>query len=389
MFRITNSFAATAKLYLSSNSSNPMQMQRIGAEMTKKYIGAQGWFRFSPMAATLSTRSLVPERPDHRGFQKPSMLFYSTMGVASHSISRGYTKPMLPVMSTRSFSSLSTKYLDPKNDIAFKKIFGEEKHKQIPIDFLNATLGLKGKDKIVNLEFLKTEQLPAISTRKKNFIDVLVQDQMGNQYIVEMQVAPFEEFAKRAQFYAAKTYCAHFNIGEKYKKLKKIIFLAITNYDVFPNKKGYKSDHHLLDTETYERDLKDFSFTFIELPKFQKSIDELETLEDRWFYFLKHATEDVDVEKVIANHPEIKEAYEVLDKHYWTEKELESYEDMMKYEADMQGTLETAEKTGLQKGKAERSIEIATEMLKLDVPIEIIKKSTGLTTEEIQSLPKP
>lgn len=386
MFRITNSFTATARLCLSGNS--PIQIQRIGAEMTKKYIGVQVGSRFSPSAVTLSNRVLISERSDHRSFQKSSMLFYSTMRIPSHS-KRRYTKPLLPDMSMRCFSSLYTKYLDPKNDIAFKKIFGEEKHKQIPIDFINATLGLKGKDKIVNLEFLKTEQLPEISSRKKNFIDVLVQDQRGIKYIVEMQVASFEEFAKRAQFYTAKAYCAHFNVGERYGKLKKVVFLAITNYDIFPNKKGYKSDHRLLDTKTYEHDLKDFSFTFIELPKFQKAIDDLETLEDRWFYFLKHATEDVDVEKVIANHPEIREAYEVLDKHYWSEKDLQSYEDMMKYEADMHGALETAEKTGLHKGKAERSREVASKMLKRGRPIEEIMEDTDLTAKEIRSLTQP
>ena len=380
MFKITNSFAATARLYLSSNSSNPMQMQRIGAEITKRCIGIQGWSRFSPMAAPLSTRSLVPERSDNRGFQKPSMLFYSTMGVANHSISRGYTKPMLPVISTRNFSSLYTKYLDPKNDLAFKKIFGQEKHKQIPINFLNATLGLMAEDRIVNLEFLNPHQPPEIAARKESIIDVLVQDQRGIQYIVEMQVAKVKGFEKRAQFYAAKTYCSNFWKVEKYHRLQKVIFLAITNYEVFPKKDGYKSDHVILDNKTYEHDLQDFSFTFVELPKFTKTLEQLTSIEDKWYYFLKHADESDDIDEVLANHPEIKEAYEVLDRHHWNEAELQYYDKLIMSEADMHGTLDAA--------KEERSLEIAIRMLKRGRPIEEIMEDTDLTAEEIQSLPK-
>lgn len=99
-----------------------------------------------------------------------------------------------------------TKYLDPKNDLAFKKIFGQEKHKCIPIAFLNAVFHLEGEDTITDLEFLNTIQPPEIEARKESIVDVLVRDQKGSNYIVEMQVAKIEGFEKRAQFYAAKTY---------------------------------------------------------------------------------------------------------------------------------------------------------------------------------------
>ena len=163
---------------------------------------------------------------------------------------------------------MSTRYLDPKNDLAFKKIFGTEKHKRIPIDFLNAVLGLEEEKRIADLEFLNPKQTPEIDARKESIVDLLVQDQRGVKYIVEMQVAKVKGFEKRAQFYAAKTYCAHFGPGEKYHDLKRVIFLAITDYIVFPNKKDrYKSDHVILDDHSHEDDLDDFSFTFVELPK--------------------------------------------------------------------------------------------------------------------------
>ena len=130
-----------------------------------------------------------------------------------------------------------SKYLDPKNDLAFKKIFGEEKHKQIPISFLNAVFGLKGDDTIIDLEFLNGIQSPDIQARKESTVDVLVKDQKGTKYIIEMQVAKVKGFEKRAQYYAAKTYCTHFKAGKDYVELTRVVFLAITSYIVFPEKK--------------------------------------------------------------------------------------------------------------------------------------------------------
>ncbi len=243
-----------------------------------------------------------------------------------------------------------SKYLDPKNDFAFKKVFGEEKHKRIPIAFLNAVFNLQGQDTIVDLEFLNPIQSPEISARKESVVDVLVRDQNDSKYIIEMQVAKIEGFEKRAQFYAAKTYCSHFNVGAEYNHLKKVVFLAITSYIVFPDKPDYKSDHVILDNKTYQNDLKDFSFTFVELPKFTKTIDELESIEEKWYYFLKHANESNDVEG-LADNAAIKEAYEIIERVNWTEKDFLEYERVAMAMADARGALMAAEKSGLEKGE--------------------------------------
>ncbi|WP_432466033.1 PD-(D/E)XK nuclease family transposase [Candidatus Cardinium hertigii] len=99
----------------------------------------------------------------------------------------------------------------------------------------------------------------------------------SNITLLPNQVAPQEGFEKRAQYYASKAYCRQLNagqeVGARYQDLKGVIFIAITDYIVFPEKKDYLSNHVILDSKTYARDLKDFSFTFIELPKFKiKSI---------------------------------------------------------------------------------------------------------------------
>jgi len=290
---------------------------------------------------------------------------------------------------------MDSRYLDPKNDLAFLKVFGSEKHKNIPINFLNAVFNLQGTDKIVHLDFLNLKQPPEISSRKESVVDVLVRDQAGTKYIVEMQVAKGKGFEKRAQFYAAKTYCSHFKVGGEYHNLKKVIFLAITDYEIFPKKKErYKSDHVVLDNVSYENDLKDFSFTFVELPKFNKKLSELKTIEDRWYYFLKHADRSDNIEEIIKNHPEIKEAYGVLDRYHWTEQELQWYDKVCMNEADHKSIIDAAKEEGMEKGKAEgkaegektKALTIAKKMLSEGFTKEQVLSLTGLTAEDLKKL---
>ncbi|MBX9890005.1 MAG: Rpn family recombination-promoting nuclease/putative transposase [Amoebophilaceae bacterium] len=164
------------------------------------------------------------------------------------------------------------RFLDPKNDFAFKKIFGTKKNKDILIHFLNDVLVLPDHAKVKNVVFLPNVQYPEIASKKESIVDIICTDHLGRKHIVEMQVAKNKGFQKRAQYYAAKAYSGQINKGEAYSTLKEVIFLAIANFVMFPDKTSYKSDHIILDKETYAQDLKDFSFTFLALPKFKKLI---------------------------------------------------------------------------------------------------------------------
>ena len=212
-----------------------------------------------------------------------------------------------------------SKFLDPKNDVAFKKIFGTEKNKDILIHFLNDMLTFKEGSRIQNVTFLKTNQDPVTAAKKTSIVDILCKDEKGNTYIVEMQVAKEKGFEKRAQYYASKAYISQAHVGGEYQDLKEVIFLAISDFIMFPQKKDYKSDHVILDKESYENDLKDFSFTFLELPKFNKDVDHLSNMIEKWSYFFKHAeeTSKEDWQKLIAHDPILERAYEELDRFGW------------------------------------------------------------------------
>ncbi len=179
-----------------------------------------------------------------------------------------------------------SKFLDPKLDLTFKKIFGTEKNKNILIHFLNDILGCTEVNTIQEVEFLSTIMDPEIASDKQSVVDVLCRDSSGNRYIIEMQLTRDKGFEKRAQLYAAKAYSRQADKSGKYVDLKKIFFIAISNCTLFPDKLDYISSHTIRDEKTNEHDLKDFQFIFIELPKFPKSREEqLESVVDRWLFF--------------------------------------------------------------------------------------------------------
>lgn len=279
-----------------------------------------------------------------------------------------------------------SKFLDPKNDVAFRKIFGTEKNKDILIHFLNDMITFKGEGHglITAVTFLKTVQDPDTATKKSSIVDILCTDQSGNQYIVEMQVAKEKGFAKRAQYYASKAYVSQAHAGGEYVQLKEIVFLAITDFVMFPEKKGYKSDHVILDRDSHENDLKDFSFTFVELPKFSKEIDQLVDVADKWAYFFKHAeeTDEHDLKRIIDGEEALERAFEELNRFHWSNEELHSYEQAEKYEnayrASLAQKLDEGERIGLYK--------VAKNGLIQGMSIGAIHQLTGLSVEEIEAL---
>ena len=304
-----------------------------------------------------------------------------------------------------------SKFLDPKNDVAFKRLFGSEDHKDILIHFINDILELKDNNQIEDVEFLLPIQNLEIASKKQSIVDVLCKDKNDVQIIVEMQVSPTRGFEKRAQYYAAKAYSRQLNSGaeEKYINLKEIIFIAIADHKLFPEKKAYKSNHIILDKKSYEHDLKDFSFTFIELPKFKKEkIEELKDITEKWIYFFKYAqkTSEGDLKRLIGSDIVIKTAYEALNRFNWNENELIQYDQSekrlrdyiasMDYQYDKgiqkgiaQGREEGIEKgiqKGMQKGIENEKLQTAKNMLARGLDVDLISDVTGLPKSEIKKL---
>ncbi|GFR13596.1 transposase [Trichonephila clavata] len=285
-----------------------------------------------------------------------------------------------------------SKFLNVRNDYAFKRIFGTEKNKDILIHFLNDILDLTDDNQIKDVSFLSPIQDPVIASQKQSIVDVLCVDSTGVKTIIEMQVAKTRGFEKRAQYYAAKAYSSQADLA-------------------------YKSDHVTFDKMTFEHDLKDFSFTFIELPKFNKTKeDQLENIVEKWIYFFKHAdeTSEEDLKKVIGSDVIIGRAYDELNQYNWSKEERLAYDQAKKRTDDYLSTLEEklhegiligkeegilighekgraegikigAEK-GREEGEKQAKIAVAKNLLKAGVSVDLIAESTGLPQAEIAQL---
>ncbi len=235
-------------------------------------------------------------------------------------------------------------FVDVKNDIAFRKIFGNENRKETLISFLNAVLDFHGDQRIMQVSILNQYQLPKLKGGKVTIIDVKATDQVGRTYIVEMQVGDIDGFEKRVLYYSSKSYADQIKRADFYRKLRPVIFIGILDFEHTENKK-YISRSQVRDIETGEQTVKDIEFTFIELPKFKLELHELNTLTEKWVYFVKNA-ENLQVVPENTNDEGLKSAYEEASVQTWTQEELDAYEYAFMREEDERARLDKAERKG-------------------------------------------
>jgi len=268
------------------------------------------------------------------------------------------------------------KFVDVKNDIAFRKIFGNENRKETLISFLNAVLDFHGDLRIVQVNILNPYQLPKLKGGKVTIIDVKATDQLGRTYIVEMQVGDLDGFEKRVLFYSSKSYSDQIKRADFYRKLRPVIFIGILDFEHTENK-NYISRSQIRDVETGEQTIKDMEFTFVELPKFNKELHELNTLAEKWVYFIKNA-ENLEVVPENINDEGLKSAYEEANVQTWTQEELDAYEYAFMREED--------EKARLDKAKKDGKYELVIELYEDGMPIEKIAKLSKMTVEEVKEI---
>jgi len=279
-------------------------------------------------------------------------------------------------------------FADVKNDIAFRKIFGNENRKETLVSFLNAVLDFRGEQAIVDVKILNPYQLPKLRSGKVTIVDVKATDQVGRSYIVEMQVGQADGFAKRVLYYFSKSYGDQIKRGDFYRKLKPVIFIGILDY-VFSNNPKHLSRHRIMDVETHEHLLQDVEFNFIELSKFNKPIEQLETLAEKWVYFIKNA-ENLSIIPDNVDDEGLKSAYHEANMHTWTAEELEAYDytfmreedERAKFDKAMQIAVQEAE----QRGEKKNQIAMAKKAIVKGMDDETVADLTGLSMDEVARL---
>jgi len=268
------------------------------------------------------------------------------------------------------------KFADIKNDIAFRKIFGNQNKKEILISFLNAILDFDDKHRITDVTILNPYQLPKFRDGKATIIDVKAKDEQGREFIVEMQVADALGFSKRVLYYSSQGYVSQIEREEFYDKLKPTVFVGILDFEISKNQ-NYISRHRILDVETGERVIEDMEFNFIELPKFTKKREDIKTLVEKWVFFIKEA-ENLEVMPEGIDDFGLKTAFEEANIQTWSKEEIEAY--------NYAGIRETGDRLRIEKAERNSIIKIAKQMKQKSMDRNVISEITGLSSDEVDEI---
>lgn len=287
------------------------------------------------------------------------------------------------------------RYISLLTDFGFKRFFGTNPNKDLLIDFLNSLFD--GEQVVKNVTFLNSEHVGDVRTDRKAIFDVYCENEKGEKFIVEMQNASQKYFKDRSLYYAT------FPIREQAKKgevwnyeLKHVYVVALLNYDMTDSAFAQDTINHdigLLDKQTHKVFNDKLTFKYVEIAKFNKSIEELKTNYDKWIYVLQNLSR-LDRQPRYLQTEVFSRLFNQAEIARFSKTELREYEDSLKAYRDMKNSLDNAEEKGIAKGlakgraegKKDKAVEIAKKLLEMDMPIDAIMKATGLSQEEITKL---
>ena len=273
------------------------------------------------------------------------------------------------------------KYLDPKADLTFKKIFAG--HPDLLISLLNALLPLKRNQQIKSIEYLPTELVPVDPLHKDTIVDVRCRDVEGRQFVVEMQMAWTDAFKQRVLFNASKAYVSQAEMGCKYEDLQPVYSLNLVNEIFEKDMKEYKHNYHIVHDKRTKKVIEGLCFTFIELPKFHPHTMKEKRMTVLWLRFLTEINDKTqEVPAELLESPEISKALEEVKISAFTAEELRAYDKFW----DRGSSEKTLMEGRYDEGKQDKALEIAQNLKSAGMDVDTICKMTGLSKEEIEKL---
>lgn len=291
------------------------------------------------------------------------------------------------------------RYLDPKNDLTFKKVFGQHPH--LLISFLNALLPLDAV--ILSVEYLPHELVPEIPVLKYSIVDVRCTDQNGRQFIVEMQMLWTDAFKSRVLFNASKAYVQQLGKGKVYESLQPVYSLNLVNETFEPIITEFYHHYKIVHQQHPDKYLKGLELIFVELPKFKaKNISERK-MQYLWLRFMTEIEDNSEtIPEELLQNSIIKEAVDYLQESGFTKEELATYN---KYWDDISSEMtlmnaakaeglaegravgrEEGREEGIEEGKKSSITQMAKNAIKNGLSNDLIRQFTGLTDIEIDNL---
>src|SRR5215510_11501264 len=249
------------------------------------------------------------------------------------------------------------KYINPFTDFGFKKLFGTEVNKDLLMDFLNELIHSEGK--ITELSYLNSEQLGRSEVDRRAVFDIYCQTETGETFIVEMQQTRLNFFKDRSVYYASFPIRDQGMRGDWDYSLKSVYTVGVLNF-IFNESRHDQSYYHsevkLMDTRKNTVFYDKLTFIYLEMPKFNKRVEELETRFEKWLYVLKNLSRLQELPSQLQERI-FEKIFRVAEIAKMDRREIAEYEDSLKRYRDLYSALETAkmegEKTGIMKGRIE------------------------------------
>jgi len=279
---------------------------------------------------------------------------------------------------------MKARYINPFTDFGFKKLFGEEVNKDLLIDFLNGLL--PEYHKIKDLSYKKTDQLGDLIIDRRAVFDIYCESEKGDRFIVELQKAKQNYFKDRSVFYATFPIREQAERGDWDFRLAAVYCVGILDFEFEEDLENSDYLHYVQLKNRHNQVFYDkLTFVYVEMPKFNKTENELVGDFDKWLFFIKNL-ENFNHEPDRLKNKIFEKAFQTAEIAQFRPDQLATYETSLKYYRDMKNVVDTSFEEGKLEGKLEGKIEIAQNLLKLGYTTKQIVQATGLSEDDIKKL---
>jgi len=269
-------------------------------------------------------------------------------------------------------TALKDKYVNPLTDFGFKKLFGTEPNKVLLVDFLNQIL--PDRHRIKDLSYSKNEQMGLNELDRKAIFDLYCVGESGERFIVEIQKAKQNFFKDRSVYYASFPIQEQAQKGDWNYQLDPVYTVGILDF-IFDEHKSEEELLHIVELKNQRCEVfyDKLKFIYIELPKFKKQEDELETQFDKWLFVFRHLS-NLQTRPAKLQDRVFQKLFEAAEIAKFSSEERDAYEESLKYYRDLKNVVNTSKMEGVKEG-----IRAVAKQMKVDgEPIEKITKYTGL-----------
>ena len=281
---------------------------------------------------------------------------------------------------------MTERYINPRTDFGFKRIFGSEFNKELLISFLNALF--RGEQVVKEVTYLNAEQLGDRPDARRTIFDVYCTNDKDEKFIVEMQNVYQEFFKDRTIYYSTFPIREQAQKGEWDFHLNAVYTIGLLNFNFA---EGLDEAHHwhhevkLMEVDTKKVFYDKLTYVYVEIPKFNKKEEDLDTMFDKWMYVLKNLSALMERPAKLQERV-FTRLFEQAEIAKFSPQELMQYEESMDAYRDIVNAINTAKKDSFAEGREQRNLELAKLMKEKGIATKDICEMTGLSEEQIMLL---